>query len=739
MLLGSSLPTLPILSSSSSSILSFPKTTFGDSNNFKGKDEKQLGATSSPLTSPAASVVTAAAAVVGIVGLKPEVRNDSGEINDTGAQGAQKIDGVDDSGQDGEEVESGGENKQGSHGKEEDEVDGEDGGDGAEGGGEDDDPEPGNSGKAIAGHGQTTSPSGIPVASTAVAVVCVLGICVFAVYLARKRKRARARAAWVDSVFGVGGQTGPNQNPYSGSNTHNNRASSRNTMAHMSHHPHQQEDLESVSDCKSEMADRRPSMTVVDTHCGSVMVTDSYPRAIRTSIIIPAAVRNSMGALGRNYSHIPHSNAGYSRRTRRRVTLGNEVVFHNDPYEEYYDQIECEEDGGLAHLADDYSPAAPTVIASPAHVFAPTSQRPGALVYSESKEPSHHHRLSYGIASSHPGQYVHQHEQQLHHRQRPIDPNVYLLNRQPLTSQPQQHQSYQQARSSSPVSPFEHTEYEDPFRDALHPLAVPQPRRRPRSQHLISHRHSMRLHSAPASGTSSGTPHHRPSVSDYRRPHSFTLGLTGRESGEEPISFRTHVLDDNDSESLNSEVELTTSKCARRVASSGTIASIPRRLSGTLKHHFKRLSSPYVQSIRQQQQDHVANSLSYLEEGLGSGSGRAGSDGVAGGGNGCESLMAVPGQAPGTERRWSRGLLKSVVFGGSSSVGSRCTKDQVAVTAASGDEQIEEMRGDAVGGTWAPAAVGHRQAHSGSLASFRGLDDPNHPQLRVMNPDDGAL
>ncbi|KAF8938509.1 hypothetical protein BGZ58_000765 [Dissophora ornata] len=592
-------------------------------NNFKGKDEKQLGATSSPLTSPAASVVTTAAAVVGIVGLKPEVRNDSGEINDTGAQGAQKIDGVDDSGQDGEEVESGGENKQGSHGKEEDEVDGEDGGDGAEGGGEDDDPEPGNSGKAIAGHGQTTSPSGIPVASTAVAVVCVLGICVFAVYLARKRKRARARAAWVDSVFGVGGQTGPNQNPYSGSNTHNNRASSRNTMAHMSHHPHQQEDLESVSDCKSEMADRRPSMTVVDTHCGSVMVTDSYPRAIRTSIIIPAAVRNSMGALGRNYSHIPHSNAGYSRRTRRRVTLGNEVVFHNDPYEEYYDQIECEEDGGLAHLADDYSPAAPTVIASPAHVFAPTSQRPGALVYSESKEPSHHHRLSYGIASSHPGH--------------------------------------------------------------------------------------------------------------------FTLGLTGRESGEEPISFRTHVLDDNDSESLNSEVELTTSKYARRVASSGAIASIPRRLSGTLKHHFKRLSSPYVQSIRQQQQDHVANSLSYLEEGLGSGSGRAGSDGVAGGGNGCESLMAVPGQAPGTERRWSRGLLKSVVFGGSSSVGSRCTKDQVAVTAASGDEQIEEMRGDAVGGTWAPAAVGHRQAHSGSLASFRGLDDPNHPQLRVMNPDDGAL
>jgi hypothetical protein len=26
--------------------------------------------------------------------------------------------------------------------------------------------------------------------------------------------------------------------------------------------------------------------------------------------------------------------------------------------------------------------------------------------------------------------------------------------------------------------------------------------------------------------------------------------------------------------------------------------------------------------------------------------------------------------------------------------------------------------------------------HSGSLASFRGLDDPSRPKLRVMNPDD---
>jgi len=125
---------------------------------------------------------------------------------------------------------------------------------------------------------------------------------------------------------------------------------------------------------------------------------------------------------------------------------------------------------------------------------------------------------------------------------------------------------------------------------------------------------------------------------------------------------------------------------------------------------------------------------------------------IDGGGNESDPSMPVPGPSPG---RRSRVLLKSVVGNihhhhtdNNHSAG----KDQDhAITETRGEEGHGEMTKGAAT-TAAAAAAGAAvavaasssagpgtdlwQVHSGSLASFRGLDDPSRPKLRVMNPDD---
>ena len=117
-----------------------------------------------------------------------------------------------------------------------------------------------------------------------------------------------------------------------------------------------------------------------------------------------------------------------------------------------------------------------------------------------------------------------------------------------------------------------------------------------------------------------------------------------------------------------------------------------------------------------------------------------------GGGNESDPSMPVPGPLPRTEGRWSRVLLKSVVGNihhhhtdNNQSAG----KDQeghgemakgaatTATAAAAADAAVAVAASSSAG-----PGTDLRQVHSGSLAGFRGLDDPSRPKLRVMNPDD---
>ena len=142
---------------------------------------------------------------------------------------------------------------------------------------------------------------------------------------------------------------------------------------------------------------------------------------------------------------------------------------------------------------------------------------------------------------------------------------------------------------------------------------------------------------------------HRPIPSEYRRTHSF--------GNEEPtMSFTPHVLEESDTASVDMEVP----SAVTNLINGGTQGT------GGLKQQLRRLSSPYVKAIRQQQLETDRNLL----EG----------DTPLIHGEGYDIVQPMPGPS---ERR--------------------------------------------------PAK--HRQVHSGSLASFRGLDDPTQPQLRVMNPD----
>ncbi|KAG0220606.1 hypothetical protein BGX31_010810 [Mortierella sp. GBA43] len=660
--------TTPIPSPSPTSLSPQPSQQTVDDKHSESSSQLLPTATSTP-----DPVVTTATAVVGTVRPQPEIRNDAEGVKPSGKDTADATS-DEDEGPDEEKDDT-------DHTEDDEEPDG----DGEDEEGYDDessdDPEPGDSHESVAGQDAGTKPSlGIPVASTAVAVVCALGICVFIVYATRKRKRERARVARVNSVFD-GSDRGVGSVPYKSSSSKG--ALDRNTPGRiMSYLPYQQEDLESVSDGQSEMVDRRRSMPMIGRLHRPTLALDMFSRPDRGSIMVPAATARTSRALGRSFSH--QTTLRYPQRAPSGSTVCNDPGFYSDQYEEFYEQ-----EGGESGVE-----AYPSKVASSSHAFAP---RPASQPYSSSNHIS------------------------VHPLQLP----------------------YRPVQASNPVRPAGRHNYDDPFQDTAatpqHPHGHHYHQRSIGSiQHQKTQRHS--IHSTP---TGNGTLWHHPAVSDYRRPHSFALSsnrlLDGVEEREAPIRYRTRVLEDNDGESTDSEAALTTSKFPRRVTTSSS--AFTGKLSGSLKQQFKRLSTPYVQAIRQQQQQHERQSqqqqqplpkqqhqrvsvLSCIEEGHG---------GIMdGGGNESDSSMPVPGPSP-VDRRWSRGLLKSVV--GHHHM--RSSKDQGR---GPSESRIEEMHGEDVAST-AAVEVGashHRQVHSGSLASFRGLDDPNRPQLRVTNPDDIA-
>ncbi|KAG9067671.1 hypothetical protein KI688_011258 [Linnemannia hyalina] len=265
---------------------------------------------------------TATATATAKGSLHPEVRHDSkseeekskslGDDQDSEEEGS---DDDDEDNNDGGDVDEEGD-------------DGDDDGDDDEDGSEEDD-QPGNSGKALSGHGKNSSSSSskIPFASISVAVACLIGICAFLIYLSKKRKRERVRAAWVESVFGANGGSGT----------------------------------------------RRES---------------TISKAIHNTVMLPVpVVRGSYGSTtvatptwGGGYSGIrspepqqQQHNDGYHYRQHQHH-------HSNERYEEYFDQDECEGDAAeLPHLPIDYTPGPGTAPAAP-----PTRvQRPAVVVYSK--------------------------------------------------------------------------------------------------------------------------------------------------------------------------------------------------------------------------------------------------------------------------------------------------------------------------------------------------------------------
>ncbi|GJJ74826.1 hypothetical protein EMPS_07184 [Entomortierella parvispora] len=142
---------------------------------------------------------------------------------------------------------------------------------------------------------------------------------------------------------------------------------------------------------------------------------------------------------------------------------------------------------------------------------------------------------------------------------------------------------------------------------------------------------------------------HRPIPSEYRRTYSF--------GNEEPsVSFTPHVLEESDTASVDTETPSATAN-----AVNGGTQREPGSMAGGLKEQLRRLSSPYVKAIRQQQ---LETDMTLLE-----------GDAAMNHGESYDTVQPMPGPS---ERRPTK----------------------------------------------------HRQVHSGSLASFRGLDDPTQPQLR---------
>ncbi|KAF9904877.1 hypothetical protein EC991_002240 [Linnemannia zychae] len=665
---------------------------------------------------PTPAAATAAAAKGS---LHPEARNDSksakSKVNDeenTDEGGNDEEDNNDDESTEGDD-DSG--DQAGGDGEGEDEDgDDEDG---------KDESQLGNSGKALSGHGKKSSASNgskIPVASISVAVACLFGICAFLIYLTKKRKRERVRAAWVESVFGANGsstQGGPSPGPYNNSTM--NSAMTERMMSAASHPGgagggrgagyHQRNlyddrnSMMSDSPDRDRMIDRRQSTastvagvaaTPMSAGGGGIGTRreSAMSRNIHNTVMLPSpAVRGSYGTTAVTPSW---GGGGYSshRNPEPHHSDGYQNHHHNERYSEFYDQDDCgAEAAEAAHLVIDYSPGPTGVVSA---TPPPRVQRPAVVVYSKGNK---------GVRTS-----VHPHQ-----------PGGSPFDLSGTVS----------SGSNGAVGGNEYYE-EDPFKD--------------RRDHLYQ-QHQQQRHSMHTS-LGGGVGGHRSSgVSDYRRPHSYSaagqrVGARG-DTDVEPktLNYRTHVLDESSDLESIADGEVAAVVAAGTGCQMQSNSSTIGKLSGNLlKDHFKRLSTPYVKAIRDQQQHQATSptSLSCVEEG-GGGRGRGegnlqqkGAGGrdvdssMAGGGNGFESSMPVPGPAPpsSSDRRWSRALLK----------GHRQQQS------SSSEEVVEELSGDEVGTMQDHYRRGHRQVHSGSLASFRGLDDPSHPRLRVMNPDDGT-
>ncbi|KAG0199832.1 hypothetical protein BGX28_006975 [Mortierella sp. GBA30] len=590
---------------------------------------------------------------------------------------------------------------------------------------EDVDVDSGRSKKVAVENGTNSSYAGIPIASTVVGALCLLGLCAFFIYLTRKRRRERVRAAWVDSVFGSSHRHNgdDHETPYSNSHSYikNFNKSKKRTADHKGTQQRPAlDDLESVSDGQSETTvdHHRHVPTVGTRHSQLVEVGDPlYSRAVRASVMLPATA------------------AGKARRASK----SNDVLYSADQkaYEEFFDQDEFEVDAEIAQLPDDYS-----VSHQPPQPSS-TLQRPLYAASSGNSPYSHycHSRL--------------QQEQQppLEHHMAPR-PEVSIYPMQ------QQHVTFSEEPHYRPRLQF--AEYStNPFRDTVSRQSYPMPMTPHRS-----YRHSLdsttaRLHSTVPSNFAD-TSRQRLATSDYRRPHSYTAvdnrsgaahySQAEEQTGANTVATRTttvdnnyriapHVLDEeNELESVTAESDRVDS-----VIALSTENSQKSKDSGSLRQKLKRLSYPYVRAIRQQQQLAATSTgtgpLSYIE-GSGGRSGNCHYDnydtdgGGGGGGNGYDH--STPGSIQ-SERRWSRVLLKGV--GGSGHKKDRHHRHhrpyQRRVSGGS-EEVIDGLRSDGRG-TGGPLGEPwkHRQVHSGSLASFRGLDDPDHPRLRVMNPDDG--
>ncbi|KAG0291310.1 hypothetical protein BGZ96_005303 [Linnemannia gamsii] len=693
-----------------------------------------------------ATPATAAVAATAKGSLHPEVRNDSQpekEKDDTKDSADNGADGDEDNNSD----ESGDEDGDGDESE----------GDGDEEDSEDED-QPGNSGKALSGHGKKSSAessSKIPVASISVAVACLIGICAFLIYLGKKRKRERVRAAWVESVFGSNGSTtqgGPSPGPYKNSTM--NSAMTGRMMSGISHHSgtgYQQQqqqqrnnnnlydDRDSMtSDTQTErererggagMVDRRQSTasTVAGVAATPMSATaggigtrreSTMSRTIHNSVMLPAPVVRG-GSYGVNTA-----TAGTGT-----PTWGEEYFNMQDPepqqhndgyhhqYEEFFDQEKCGADAAemAPQMAINYSTPGPGIELATPPTRATGVQRPAVAVYSKNSK---------GVRTS-----VHPH----HPGGSPFD--------QPTTTTTSMSNS--NGGKGSGGNEYYNT---DPSQDRREHLHHHHHQHHHQHHQLQQQRYSMHTSSTAAAGGG-----HR--ASDYRRPHSFAAGSQGGIGGVgrgvvvdvEPrtLFYRTHVLDESSDQESITDNEVAAVVASSSAATSGTErgggnSSTMGKMSGNLlKDHFKRLSSPYVKAIRDQQQQQVTSpaSLSCIEERFPQKDVDLMNGGGNGGGNGYENSIPVPGLASGSERRWSRALSKGV--GGGSHRRDSCGDEIGVIEELSEDEHDYGVsRGEKNSGHG--HFRGHRQVHSGSLASFRGLDDPSNPRLRVMNPDDGV-
>ncbi|KAK3835002.1 MAG: hypothetical protein J3R72DRAFT_451967 [Linnemannia gamsii] len=453
----------------------------------------------------------------------------------------------------------------------------------------------------------------------------------------------------------------------------------------------------------------------IGTHRESTM-----SRSMHNAVMLPASVVHGSygttaatpgwGGGGRYSSHRgpePHPNDGYQQQHHL-----HHHHHHNDRYEEFFDQDDGEVDAPeLAHLTVDHSPGPAGIVlaTTPARV-----QRPAVVVYSKGSNK--------GARTS-----VHPHSP----GGSPFD--------QPGAALSGNHGGGGRGGGSGGNEYYE----DDPFKD--------------RRGHLHQQQQQQQRHSMHTIGGSGEGQHRSAAVSDYRSPHSYSAGSQGiRARGDTDVEpktlyYRTHVLDESSDQESIADGEVATVVAASGTSGAGGAGGAPLqsntsstigRLSGNLlKDHFKRLSTPYVKAIREQQQ-HQATSptgLSCIEEGGGDHLQHKDVDlsGMAGGGrggNGFESSMPVPGPAPpsSSDRRWSRALLKGHRQHHHAQQQESSEEDGGVVVV------VEDLSEDGVGDMH-DHRRGHRQVHSGSLASFRGLDDPSHPRLRVMNPDDGAF